>query len=179
MAGRPALDFVATVAERGRSNVEHLTQPSDLTGWIRLAGIVDNRVAVEADDLARAIALREASYASISALVDGTSVSRRDRRLINAAAARPGPSVKLTAQNGVDRRGDLDAVLSVLAVDVIDLHRSPDRALLRWCANDYCTRPFIDRSRGNRRRWCGMAGCGDRAKAAAYRERKRQAEGAR
>ncbi|PYC65712.1 hypothetical protein C7C45_27955 [Micromonospora arborensis] len=29
------------------------------------------------------------------------------------------------------------------------------------------------RSRGARRRWCGMRGCGDRAKAAAYRQRRR------
>ena len=62
--------------------------------------------------------------------------------------------------------------------DVIELHHGPDRALLRWCADAYCTRPFIDRSRGGRRRWCGMAGCGDRAKAAAYRMRKREAGGA-
>ncbi|MGH1526542.1 CGNR zinc finger domain-containing protein [Leifsonia sp. L25] len=30
-----------------------------------------------------------------------------------------------------------------------------------------CTRPFLDVSRASNRRWCGMSGCGDRAKAAA------------
>jgi predicted RNA-binding Zn ribbon-like protein len=176
VAGRPALDFVATVAERGTSDVERLTRPADLATWIRLAGLVDNHVAVDADRLARAVALREAAYGVIAALIDGTPASSRGRRLLNAAAARPGPLVKLTGEGHAYRQGDLDAVLSMLAVDAIELHRSPDRALLRWCADAYCSRPFLDRSRGGRRRWCGMAGCGDRAKAAAYRERKRVAE---
>jgi predicted RNA-binding Zn ribbon-like protein len=47
------------------------------------------------------------------------------------------------------------------------------RALLRRCDDPKCTRLFIDRSRGGRRRWCDMKGCGDRAKAAAYRRRHR------
>ena len=116
VAGRPALDFVATVAERGTSNIERLTRPSDLTAWIRLAGLVDNQVAVDADGLARAIAFREAAHAVISALINGTSASSRNRRVVNATAAHPGPSVKLTAQSHAHRHGDLDAVLSALAV---------------------------------------------------------------
>jgi predicted RNA-binding Zn ribbon-like protein len=56
---------------------------------------------------------------------------------------------------------------------VLDLHGDADRPLLSRCADDRCTRPFVDRSRGHRRRWCGMRGCGDRAKAAAYRARHR------
>jgi len=63
------------------------------------------------------------------------------------------------------------AVFAFLARDCLDLFDSPDRAALRWCADAKCTRVFIDRSRGQRRRWCGMKGCGDRAKAAAYRRR--------
>jgi predicted RNA-binding Zn ribbon-like protein len=75
----------------------------------------------------------------------------------------------------VDRTGDIDAVFAVLARDCLDLHDSADRHALRWCADEHCTRAFIDRSRGLRRRWCGMRGCGDRAKAAAYRRRRRTA----
>jgi predicted RNA-binding Zn ribbon-like protein len=73
----------------------------------------------------------------------------------------------------VHRTGNLDAVLAVLARDCLELHDSDDRRVLRWCADEHCTRAFIDRSRGARRRWCGMRGCGDRAKAAAYRRRRR------
>lgn len=47
----------------------------------------------------------------------------------------------------------------------------PDR--LRVCANDECRWVFKDTSRTQRRKWCDMATCGNRAKVARHRERKR------
>jgi len=44
--------------------------------------------------------------------------------------------------------GSLNAVLAVLARDCLDLCASPDKNALHWCADSTCTRPFIDRSRG-------------------------------
>jgi predicted RNA-binding Zn ribbon-like protein len=64
------------------------------------------------------------------------------------------------------------SALSEIARAGIVLAEPPRRALIRWCDDATCTRVFLDRSRGGRRRWCGMAGCGDRAKAAAYRLRR-------
>ena len=92
---------------------------------------------------------------------------------VNGAAARRGPVLRLQEAGRVRRTGGLDALLAALAYDCLDLYASPDRDLLHWCADERCTRPFIDRSHGHRRRWCGMKGCGDRAKAAVYRSRKR------
>jgi predicted RNA-binding Zn ribbon-like protein len=173
VAGRPVLDFVATVAERRTTRVEHLRSGADLADWVAQAGLVDRRLRVDDDDLARAVALREALFRLVSAVLDGTAVSPQDRALVNATAASPGPTLHLTADGAVRRTGDLDAVLALLAWDLLDLLGSPDRAALRWCADPACTRVVLDRSRGHRRRWCGMRGCGDRAKAAAYRQRKR------
>jgi len=84
------------------------------------------------------------------------------------------PIAALTRDGHVVRDGSFRSVLALLASDAIDLADSPDLALVRWCADPFCTRPFVDRSRGHRRRWCGMRGCGDRAKAAAYRRRQRE-----
>lgn len=171
IADRAALDFVATLAERGTTNDESLVTPADLRTWIRESGIVDD-VTVGPAELARAVDAREAMFGLLAALIDGRRPSARDRAVVNAAAAGPGPRVELTGSR-VRRTGDVSAVLAVLATDVIDLYDSPDRDQLKWCADGSCTRPFVDRSRGARRRWCGMKGCGDRAKAAAYRERHR------
>ncbi|HSW41707.1 MAG TPA: CGNR zinc finger domain-containing protein [Patescibacteria group bacterium] len=44
---------------------------------------------------------------------------------------------------------------------------------LRICANDGCRWVFHDTSPTGRRRWCSMASCGNRAKAARHRARKR------
>jgi predicted RNA-binding Zn ribbon-like protein len=113
-------------------------------------------------------------FALLSALIDGTPPRPADRDLVNAAASRPGPTVQLSPSGDVSRYGNVDAVLAVLAHDCLELFDSEDRQALHWCADPSCTRPFIDRSRGHRRRWCGMKGCGDRAKAAAYRARQRE-----
>ncbi|MGQ0649528.1 MAG: CGNR zinc finger domain-containing protein [Gemmatimonadaceae bacterium] len=42
---------------------------------------------------------------------------------------------------------------------------------VRRCCDARCTRVFLDHTRNGRRRWCEMATCGNRAKAARFRER--------
>jgi predicted RNA-binding Zn ribbon-like protein len=176
VTGNLALDYVATVAERGTTQLEHLLTPEDLAEWIAQAAIVDGRVAVTPAGLERAKAVREALFALVAAAIDGEPAPPDALRAVNEAAAAPPPTPAL-ADGALRREGDLDAVLSALARAALELLGGPERARLKWCAGDRCTRPFVDRSRGGRRRWCGMAGCGDRAKAAAYRARRRAASG--
>jgi predicted RNA-binding Zn ribbon-like protein len=176
IADRPVLDFVATVAERGTAGEEKLRRPRDLAVWAREAGIVDGPVKVTADQLAHARAVREALFGLITAAIDDRRPSRADRDLVNAAASGVAPTLNLTGAGTVARRGDIASVLAALAQDGLDLYDSADADSLRRCADPHCTRVFLDRSRGGRRRWCGMKGCGDRAKAASYRQRMRDSE---
>ena len=46
---------------------------------------------------------------------------------------------------------------------------------IRRCADPRCPRVFYDGTKNGRRRWCDMATCGNRAKAARHRGRLRQA----
>ena len=172
IADRPVLDFLSTIAERGTRDEEKLRSTQDLTDWIEQSGIVDTAPPVTQQALERGKALREAMFRLVAALINHQTPSVTDRALINAAAEASPPLLRLK-DDGLHRYGDTDAVLALLARDCLDLFDSPDRAALHWCADATCTRPFIDRSRGQRRRWCGMKGCGDRAKAAAYRRRHR------
>ncbi len=173
IAGRLSLDFVATVSERGTTDLERLSTPDDLADWIALAGLTQRRLTPTDTDLAAARAVREAIFGLVTAWTRGTAPAERHRRTVNAAAAKSPPTPALTRGGHVTRAGNTDSVLALLARDALELADSPDRALVRWCADPSCTRPFVDRSRGHRRRWCGMRGCGDRAKAAAYRDRHR------
>lgn len=175
VAGRLSLDFVATVAERDVAHLERLATPGDLADWIAAADLLDKRPSVTYTELDVAKDLREAIFATVTAWTQQRLPAERHRRTINAAAALAPPTAVLGRDGRVHRDGGLDAVLALLARDTIDLADDPDLALVRWCADQSCTRPFVDRSRGGRRRWCGMRGCGDRAKAAAYRERRRAA----
>lgn len=73
-------------------------------------------------------------------------------------------------------------------IDVAEDERLAARALLTWalieqrlpgrlraCANDECHLFLLDRSNGNRARWCSMATCGNRLKARRHVERARRA----
>jgi predicted RNA-binding Zn ribbon-like protein len=50
---------------------------------------------------------------------------------------------------------------------------SGDLEHLKACEGSTCTLLFVDRTRGRARRWCSMAICGNRAKQAAHRNRRK------
>jgi predicted RNA-binding Zn ribbon-like protein len=68
----------------------------------------------------------------------------------------------------------IDGALARLAETVAREVSQGDPERLRVCANDECRWVFSDSSRTGRRKWCDMATCGNRAKAARHRERQRQ-----
>lgn len=172
IADRPVLNFLPTIAARGTVDEEKLRTSRNLADWAVQSGIVDVAPRIQPGDLDRAKALRATLFRMVAALIEKQPADPDDCALVNAAAAAAPPVPRLD-DDGLHRVGDLDAVLAVIARDCLDLYASPDKTALHWCADNTCTRPFIDRSRGQRRRWCGMKGCGDRAKAAAYRRRQR------
>jgi predicted RNA-binding Zn ribbon-like protein len=67
-----------------------------------------------------------------------------------------------------------DELLAVLASAIGDLVTQEDPSLLKSCASDDCTLWFLDRTKAHRRMFCSAAGCGNRAKVAAFRERQRE-----
>jgi predicted RNA-binding Zn ribbon-like protein len=173
VGGNLALDFVGTLNERHSNRVENLLDPADVGRWFVEAGVLDAAPDADDDDLAVAIALREAMFGVVESLVDGKPLRRADLDRINRAADVEPPSVRVTYGGRRRRTGGVANALSAVARDALDLFAPADGAVLKWCADSSCTHPFLDRSRGHRRRWCDMAGCGDRAKAAAYRTRQR------
>ncbi|HMF06144.1 MAG TPA: CGNR zinc finger domain-containing protein [Methylocella sp.] len=64
--------------------------------------------------------------------------------------------------------------LSPIAEAIGDLICQKDFTFMRKCEGAACTLWFFDVSKGHLRRWCSMAMCGNRAKAARYRARARQ-----
>jgi len=80
---------------------------------------------------------------------------------VPTADTRPLP---LTAGSGFDRIR-LALALAVLEATVLD------RARLRRCAREGCVLLFFDTSKNGTRRWCDMAVCGNRVKAASHYRR--------
>lgn len=69
----------------------------------------------------------------------------------------------------VNRWQDPQELLQPLALAIARLLTEEDLKLVRNCEGPTCTLMFIDRTKSRRRRWCSMAVCGNRAKAAAFR----------
>jgi predicted RNA-binding Zn ribbon-like protein len=66
-----------------------------------------------------------------------------------------------------------DELLHPVAEAAADLFCSVDFRLIRACEGSVCSLLFLDRTKAHGRRWCSMGVCGNRAKAAAHRARKR------
>jgi predicted RNA-binding Zn ribbon-like protein len=173
--GSLALDLVGTVGGRA-SEVpeERLPDPPALATWLAEAGLVDG-TAPGGGDLAEACVLREALHRAMAAVLDGAPVRRADLAAVNRAArALRDGAPQLTAS--LAQRWETDHpvafALARVAADGIDLlaHRA-DR--LARCELPGCGALLLSRSRGERRRWCSMETCGNRAKVAAFRARQR------
>ena len=67
----------------------------------------------------------------------------------------------------------LSALLAPIARSAAHVVTDVEPARLRLCAAADCETWFIDTSKGGRRRWCSMARCGNRTKAARHRRRTR------
>ncbi len=169
VAGNAALDFVGTVTERGTRDEDELVTTDTLARWYVDAGLVSSRPAVDETDLAAAVALREHLFALVRCLVDGSPLPDHHRTALNRAVCGTGPVETLDRDGRRTAHGDAGACLVAVARSAIELFDRTDGAVVRFCADETCTHPFLDRSRSKRRRWCDMASCGDRAKVRRYR----------
>ncbi|SMF02456.1 Conserved protein containing a Zn-ribbon-like motif, possibly RNA-binding [Tistlia consotensis] len=173
-AGRLCLDFLATVGDREGLAFDRWRRPADLGRWCLEAGVLAEAPAVSAGELAEARGLREAIHRVLRAALEGARPEPADLALLNERAGRPDPAPQLAA---VGRRAapvagrPLEAALAAVARDAVALFAEGPLERVRQCAADDCSVWFLDSSRPGRRRWCSMAGCGNREKKAAFRGR--------
>jgi predicted RNA-binding Zn ribbon-like protein len=173
--GELALEFVGTLHGGLGGGLDDLRQPADLGAWMRTMKVVDAAPSITADELRHAVELRETVYRVARAMVLDSRPAPADVERLNDVAAGCPPTPSVSRSGRLVRTGDLAAALVAVARDALMLWELPDGAVLKRCDDDTCRRAFVDRSRANRRRWCGMANCGDRSKARAYRSRRRAA----
>ncbi|OBA73504.1 hypothetical protein A5641_05350 [Mycobacterium sp. 1554424.7] len=174
-SGRPCLDFVGTLKYRDSAREELLTDPQRVSDWAVGAGLVDTPLEMTDDELAAAIAVREAVYRVVLARVDGSRLDVADVDLLNAHASEPQLTPVLHPDGSVSRGGTVRRLLAGLAADLLDLYAGPDIDKVKKCAHSGCTRLYVDASRAQNRHWCGMRTCGNRAKVQAFRARRQAA----
>ena len=159
------------------ANFQTLKRPSDLERW---AGEVVGTAGLQAtdEDLELAVRLQAAIWSVADALIDHRPVPEGDRQVLNERATQPclvprllpGPTRAWVGVQGVR------SVLSSVARDAIDVLGGPRAARLKRCEGSRCALLFVDTSRSGRRRWCSMERCGNRAKVAAHRRRRKESD---
>ena len=175
--GSLALDFAGTLGSRVSDEPEERIPDADaLSAWLREAGLVEDAAATE-EDLAQARKLREAIHQLGDAVVAGRPLGARALATLNEAATglrRGAP--RLDRARAVRWEADAPVALAFgrVAADAIERFASDGERLTR-CELPGCGALLLSRSRSDRRRWCSMELCGNRAKVAAYRARARQA----
>lgn len=124
------------------------------------------------EELADARRLQAALAACTLAAVRREPLPAHDVATLNSYAGDEPPALVLRTDGTLARAGT-DPVRAALAAIARDAGETiACRAgELRRCEGANCGRLFADDSRGRRRRWCSMARCGNRIKAAAFRRR--------
>ncbi|MDT5351753.1 MAG: hypothetical protein QOJ56_285 [Mycobacterium sp.] len=176
LSGRRCLDFVGTVKHRASTREELLGNPQLLSDWAVQAGLLDAGIDITDDDLAAAIALREAIYRTVTARLEHRRPKLADVELLNEHASRPQLTPRLDPTGAARREGTASRLLASLAADLLDLLSGADMDRVKGCAHPACTRLYVDSSRAMSRHWCGMGTCGNKAKVRAFRERQRASE---
>ncbi len=199
-----ALDFLNSVAAPWGEQIEWLASGSDLVAWLEQAHaapanvLADFRkrstahaldsVASKARDLrewfrtfVRDHAGKPLKPRALRELAPLNQLLRRDEvyRQIKAADAGDikikSPSEDRTFHWENERRWrNPDTLLLPIAEAMGELVCQKDFTFVRRCEGATCTLWFADLSKAHARRWCSMAVCGNRAKAAAHRARARQ-----
>jgi predicted RNA-binding Zn ribbon-like protein len=173
--GSLPLDFAATLAARLREQPrELLDQPVDLARWLVAAGLATSKPKVTAQELQRARELREVLYRLALARAQGEPFPDSDRSLLNRAAAGVTPAPRLERTGVSWARAEVPALLAAIARAAVELFGGPLGDRVRQCAGEGCALLFVDTSRSGHRKWCSMAGCGNNAKVASFRDRSRQ-----
>ena len=156
-------------------DTEALGSPDDLVKWLRHNGLLGSEVATKAD-FDRAIELRESIRELLAANHDGSSAPGAAARLTAAARrAKLHPRFTSTGETRlVSGATGVDAALGGLLVVISEAMTDGRWRRLKVCRNDACRYAFFDASRAGAGKWCSMAVCGNRSKAAAWRARQRQ-----
>ena len=164
-------DYVNTLdIETG---IDRISSPEELATWFSEQGLVDDLVEPSDDELADALAVREAIrellLANNGVEADAATASktledagRRAQLTVRFENGRP-----LLAPEGEGTRAAIGRIVATVA----ELAPTDEWKRLKGCRDDNCRVAFYDKSRNRSRAWCSMEVCGNREKARSFRAR--------
>ena len=196
-----ALDFLNSIAAPWEREIEWLANGGDLVAWLEQAHALPAEVVAQFRGHAGSRALEAAAsqarelrewFRRFVHKHAGKPLGPRllhDLAPLNDLLARDKAyrqiEIAVTGEGSREDNGGLRALrwqakrrwdsskslLLPIAEAMGDLVCQKDFTLVRKCEGPTCTLWFLDVSKGHGRRWCSMAVCGNRAKAATHRAR--------
>ncbi|MGJ9420718.1 CGNR zinc finger domain-containing protein [Massilia sp. CMS3.1] len=173
-----AMDLLNTKAQGVEALVEYWKSGDDVLEWLADHDISPAPGSEPVDVkalLAQAYALRTSAHEAISRhkrgeFFDVVSLNAYlDGYMTSPKLLQTGDG-ELTLQP-VPRGGAIASLLGPVAESVAKLLVHGDFDLVRQCEHPECILWFYDRTKAHKRRWCSMASCGNRYKAAQFRKR--------
>ena len=173
-----AMDLLNTQVRDGAALIDYWRTGDDVLRWLERFGIqvapggdpVDEQVLLAQSRTLRAVARdlitrrkrgETCELAGLNAYLEGYVTSPK---LVRCA----GDEFALVT---VARGGMIPSLLGPVAQAVAELLIDARFDLVRQCEHPECVVWFYDRTKAHKRRWCSMALCGNRYKAARFRKR--------
>jgi predicted RNA-binding Zn ribbon-like protein len=155
------------------TGIDRISSADGLAIWLSEQGLVDDLVEPSAEEVADALAVREAirelllANNAVEADADAASqtleaAGRRAHLTVRFKRGRP-----LLAPEGDGTRAAIGRIVAAVA----ELAPTDEWKRLKGCRDDHCRIAFYDKSRNRSRAWCSMEVCGNREKARSFRAR--------
>jgi len=190
IGGNLSIDFInTTIVEHGVPK-DLLARPADFADWAVATHLVDQTkvermVAAwhEHDPMhtffTHVRRFRSTLRSMIADVAHGRAATETAIAAINAELHHKSGVVELRRTDGgfeKQFRADVNEpqhLLAPIAESAADLLCYGTLAYVKKCENAECVLYFYDTTKNHSRRWCSMAGCGNRAKVAAFYQRRR------
>ncbi|HEV7271943.1 CGNR zinc finger domain-containing protein [Pseudoxanthomonas sp.] len=170
-----ALDLLNTEALSQGQAIDHWESGEDVHRWLVRQGIASAGEHTPSDLLQRGRDLRKAVREAIAARKAGEPFDVQPLN-VHLEAYLTAPRLQRDAAGGwamtrLPANGTAASLLGPVAEAAAHLLVEGDFALVRQCEHPDCILWFYDRTKSHKRRWCSMAQCGNRQKAARFRKR--------
>ena len=184
VGNHPGLDLINTAAVDARGDrIDLVADWTDLVEWTQAAGLIDQDLAQQC----RAVTQRRSRSvlmwfrllrSCLRTVLETGDDDTAAAIALDAAVATL--AVRLSYEPGQERdivprdpTGPLEKLRLALATAALGATRL-DRSRVRHCGSPSCVLLYYDTTKNRSRRWCDMAGCGNRAKAQAHYRRTRR-----
>ena len=173
-----AMDLLNTEARDDGKAVEFWNSDEDALHWLARYGIApatQSKTFASGELLNQAKALRKLARQLITGFKDGKTPEISElNQYLHAFDTAPhlarDAEGKLTL-NRVSHTDSIGSLLGPVAEAVAELLVEGKVDLIKQCEHPDCILWFYDRTKAHKRRWCSMALCGNRHKAAQFRKR--------